>query len=56
MIFLRVYAHFTVTSGYLCYGELYNIWQGALAEPSYGLTAVQPGVTGTVITYKLDHN
>ncbi|KAL8981222.1 MAG: hypothetical protein Q9205_003926 [Flavoplaca limonia] len=56
MTFPRVHAHFTVHSGHLCYGELHNIWQGALAEPSHGLTAVQPTVAGTVITHKLDHN
>ncbi|KAL8861900.1 MAG: hypothetical protein Q9178_001769 [Gyalolechia marmorata] len=56
MTFPRVHAHFTVHSGHLCYGLLHNIWQGALAEPSSGLTAVQPRVTGTVKTHKLDHN
>ncbi|KAI4272270.1 MAG: hypothetical protein LQ337_005405 [Flavoplaca oasis] len=56
MTFPRVHAHFTVHSGHLCYGELHNIWQGALAEPTYGLTAVQPKVAGTVTTQELDHN
>ncbi|KAI4252828.1 MAG: hypothetical protein L6R42_007823 [Xanthoria sp. 1 TBL-2021] len=56
MGFPRVHARFTVHSGHLCYGELHNIWQGALAEPSWGLTAVQPRVAGTVMTHKLDHN
>ncbi|KAL8846196.1 MAG: hypothetical protein Q9221_008693 [Calogaya cf. arnoldii] len=56
MTFPRVHAHFTVHSGHLCYGKLHNIWQGVLAERSYGLTAVQPRVAGTVITHKLDHN
>ncbi|KAL8909966.1 MAG: hypothetical protein Q9171_004732 [Xanthocarpia ochracea] len=56
MTFPRVHAHFTVHSGHICYGELHNIWQGALAEPSDGLTAVQPSVAGTVMTHKLDHN
>ncbi|KAL8885330.1 MAG: hypothetical protein Q9192_006661 [Flavoplaca navasiana] len=56
MTFPRIHAQFTVHSGHLCYGELHNIWQGALAEPSHGLTAVQPTVAGTVMTHKLDHN
>ncbi|KAL8841969.1 MAG: hypothetical protein Q9176_002906 [Flavoplaca citrina] len=56
MAFPRVHAHFTVHSGHLCYGELHNIPQGALAEPSHGLTAVQPTVAGTVMTHKLDYN
>ena len=52
----RVHSHFTVHSGRLCYGELHNIWQGAMAEPTYGLTAVQPRVAGTVTRHKLNHN
>ncbi|KAL8759480.1 MAG: hypothetical protein Q9184_003605 [Pyrenodesmia sp. 2 TL-2023] len=56
MEFPRIHTHFTVKSGHLCYGELHNVWQGASAEPSHGLVAVQPRTTGTVKTHKLDHN
>ncbi len=56
MTFPRVHAYFTFHFGPLCYGELHDIWQGAFAEPIYGLTAVQPRVLGTVTTHKLDHN
>lgn len=55
MTFPHIQSHFTVHSGHLCYGELHNIWQGALAEPSYGLTAVHPRVAGTTMRHKLDH-
>ncbi|KAL8650421.1 MAG: hypothetical protein Q9226_005154 [Calogaya cf. arnoldii] len=56
MRFPQIHTHFTVKPGHLCYGELHNIWQGASAELSHGLTAVQPKIAGTVMTHKLDYN
>lgn len=53
---LQISTHFNVNSGHLCYGELHNIWQGASAEPSHGLTAIQRRIAETVMTYELDHN
>ncbi|KAL8832648.1 MAG: hypothetical protein Q9170_004788 [Blastenia crenularia] len=56
MAILQVHRSFTIKSGHLCYGELHNIWQGASAEPSHGLPAVLPKISGTVLAHQLDHN
>ena len=47
------HSRFTAKSGYLCYGDLHNIWHGA-TSPAQSFSPPAPEPSGTVITHKLE--
>ena len=46
------HSRFTVKSGYLCYGDLHNIWHGA-TSPTQSFPPPAPEHSGTIILHKL---
>ncbi|EFQ96661.1 hypothetical protein MGYG_08584 [Nannizzia gypsea CBS 118893] len=51
-----VHSQFTILSGGICFGDLHNIWHGAISDPMERLHFIPPQVSGTVIVHDVNFN